>query len=206
MIETSSKLTYEGKPIEVLHQLIEKRRKLLGQSTHDAVVATAITVLKSLRAGTKIAPKTASKGSYKITDTGWYGGWERTGATFHRVVRTSNATRAQKIHNIYPVNLAGQHYVKGEIVKVYKVEPVNDPNMKWDKTKHVGCWYVFAKSQDVVESFAQTHMTRRISTYRGLAKTTLGFAMAAIANNGNFGADAKTAKALRAAKSAAQVV
>jgi hypothetical protein len=46
-------MTYNGKPVEVLMQLIDKRRKILGELGRDAVIATAITVLKSLRAQTK---------------------------------------------------------------------------------------------------------------------------------------------------------
>lgn len=205
MIEPTATLTYEGKPIEVLEKLIEKRKELLGETTKDAVTATAITVLKSLRADTKIAPKKARPESFKITDTGLVGGWERVGGKFHRVVRTSATRGAPKVAGIYPVNNAGQHYEKGEIVKVYKVEPVNDATMKWDMTKHKGCWYVFAKSEGVAKKFAQLHMDRRVNSYRGLAKTTLGFAMAAVSTRGNFASDVKTAKSLRAAKSAAQV-
>ena len=206
MIEVNATLTYENKPIDVLENLIEKRKQLLGETTKDAVVATAITVLKSARADTKEAPKKARDTSFKITDTGWFGGWERVDRKFHRVVRASNNYRAPKIANIYPVNLAGQHYEKGEIVKVYKVEPVNDNTMIWNKTKHKGCWYVFAKSRKVVEDFAIKHMTRRISTYRGLAKLTLGFAMAAVSTkNSNYAGNVKSSKAIQAASSASQV-
>lgn len=205
MIEATATMTYEGKPIEVLENLIEKRKALLGEATKDAVTATAITVLKSLRADTRIAPKKARPDSFKITDTGYFGGWERVGGKFHRVVRATNAYHAPKVHGIFPVNNAGQHCEKGEVVKVYKIEPVNDQNMLWDKTKHKGCWYIFAKSEGVAKQFAIRHMTSRINSYRGLAKTTLGFAMAAVSTKGKYAADVKTPKALTAAKSAAQV-
>ena len=33
MIEATSTMTYEGKPIEVLENLIEKRKELLGETT-----------------------------------------------------------------------------------------------------------------------------------------------------------------------------
>ena len=195
--------TYEGQPIEVLEKLIEERKALLGETYKDAVTATAITVLRSLRADTKIAKKKVPKSSYTITDTGWYGGWERVGGKFHRVVRTSLAYRAPKVPGIFPVNNAGRHHEKGEIVKVYKIEPVNDPNMSWDKTKHRGCWYVFAKSEKVARAFAERHMSGRIDSYRGLAKSTLGFAMADISTKGTFAAEVKTDKSRTAAMAAA---
>lgn len=107
MIAPESSCTYEGKPIEVLEQLIEKRKELLGEAYRDAITATAITVLKSLRADTKIAKKKAPKSSYTVTDTGWYGGWERIGGKYHRVARTSPDRHAPKVPDIFPVNNAG---------------------------------------------------------------------------------------------------
>lgn len=205
MIQPKIDLTYNDKPISVLSQLIEKRKQLLGETTRDAVVATAITVLKSLRADTKIAPKAARTESFKITDTGWVGGWERVGNKFHRVVRTSDDRYAPKVAGIFPVNNAGQHYERGEKVKVFKIEPLNDTTMQWNKTKHKGCWYVFARSEGIARQFAKLHMTKRINSYRGLAKTTLGFAMAAVSTRGTFAAEVTTAKSLRAAQAAATV-
>ena len=42
-----------GRPLAVLSTLINRRVEILRQSRKDAVVATAITVLKSIRARTK---------------------------------------------------------------------------------------------------------------------------------------------------------
>lgn len=205
MVQSSVKIDYEGKPLSVITNLINKRVEFLNESIKDAVTATTILILKSLRADTKIAPKKTKPASYKITDTGYVGGWERVGGKFHRVVRTSSARLAPKVPNIFPVNNAGQHYEKGEIVKVYKIEPINDSTMSWEKTKHKGCWYIFAQSEKVARAFAEKHMTRRIKSYRGLARTTLGFAMAAVSTKGTFAADVKSNKSLMAAKAAADV-
>lgn len=203
MISPTAKFDYEGKPLSVLENLIEKRKKLLGETTKDAVVATAITVLKSLRADTRVAPANAPDTSYDITDTGYVGGWERVGGKFHRVARMSNNPKAPKVQNIYPVNLAGQRYEKGEEVRVYKIVPKFADSMKWEKTKHKGCWYVFAKSIGVVQSYAKKLMTSRIRRYRGLAKGALGFAMAAISTKGNYANDVKSTRATKAAMAAA---
>ena len=46
-------MDYNGKPLDVLNDLIRKRSELLGKSLRDSVVATAITALKSIRAQTK---------------------------------------------------------------------------------------------------------------------------------------------------------
>lgn len=163
MADDPIKVTYgDGKPLEALRALLQKRREILGESSEDAVVATAITVIKSLRADTKVAPKSARPASFEIKDTGWWGGWENLHGKYHRVVRASPARGAKKIHGVWPVNNAGQHYERGETVKVYRIEPVNDKAMRWDKAKNKKCWYVFAKSEAVARKFAKLHMTRRI--------------------------------------------
>lgn len=77
--------------------------------------------------------------------------------------------------------------------------------MQWNKTKHKGCWYIFAKSEGVAKEFAIRHMSRRINRYKGLAKTTLGFAMAAISTRGVYANDVKSTRALKAAQQSQKV-
>jgi len=204
MISPSMTATFDGKPLSVLSDLIVKRGEILGETLSHAVKATAITVLKSLRADTRMAPKKASPKSFRISDTGFVGGWERKGGKIRRVVRTSSARNASKV-SIRPVNLAGQRYERGESVRVYRIVPTHGENMLWDKSRNRGCWYVFAKSEKVARDLAIRLMTRRIGSYRGLAKATLGFAMAAVSNNGSIGLNATSAKSIKAAKAAAKV-
>ena len=151
-----------------------------------------------------MAPKKASPKSFNVSDTGFVGSWERKGGKIRRVVRTSNARNAAKV-NIRPVNLAGQRYERGESVRVYKIVPTHGERMLWNRSKNKGCWYVFAKSEKVARDLAARLMTRRIGSYRGLAKATLGFAMAAVSNGGSIGLNATSAKSIKAAKMAAKV-
>lgn len=58
--------TYEGKPLEVLGKLIEERKRVLGESAEDAVVATGIDALISLRALTKTAKKMIPKADVRF--------------------------------------------------------------------------------------------------------------------------------------------
>ena len=51
-----------GRPLAVLEKLINRRLEILRQSRKDAVVATAITVLKSIRARTKRHTEKGGKG------------------------------------------------------------------------------------------------------------------------------------------------
>lgn len=61
MVAVTMTGTYEGKPLEVLGNLIEERKRILGESAEDAVVATGIDALISLRALTKTAKKMIPK-------------------------------------------------------------------------------------------------------------------------------------------------
>jgi len=51
-MRVKTKVTYEGKPLEVLNALLKKRSEILGETTKNAVVATMIASLVSIRAGT----------------------------------------------------------------------------------------------------------------------------------------------------------
>lgn len=55
---------YAGKPLSVLSSLIRERGRILKESAKDAVIATGIDALVSLRALTKTAPKKRRRGEY----------------------------------------------------------------------------------------------------------------------------------------------
>lgn len=58
--------TYEGKPLEVLAGLIRERQRILGETAEDAVVATGIDALISLRALTKVSGKMIPKADVRF--------------------------------------------------------------------------------------------------------------------------------------------
>lgn len=61
VVRVNMTANYDGKPLAVLSDLIRQRQKYLGESAADAVVATGIDALNSLRALTRVAPKTIPK-------------------------------------------------------------------------------------------------------------------------------------------------
>ena len=61
--------TFDGKPLSVLTDLLAERQRILGESVQDAVVATGIDALVSLRALTKIAPKRIPKADVRFGET-----------------------------------------------------------------------------------------------------------------------------------------
>ncbi len=205
MVEATARATWEGRPLSELGRMLELRQRVLGETVRDAAVATAITVLKSLRADTRRAPRKASAKSYLIEDTGWVGGWERRGGRFVRVPRVSSARGAAKVAGVNPVNLAGRRRERGEKVQVWRITPRHGERMTWDRNRNKGCWYVLARSKGVAEDFAKRAMQRKISAYAGLAKTTLGYAMARVSTRSAPASDVKGAKARVAAEMAARV-
>lgn len=61
MVKVNIAGNYDGKPLAVLSDLIKERQRILGESAQDAVIATGIDALLSLRALTRVAPKTIPK-------------------------------------------------------------------------------------------------------------------------------------------------
>ena len=207
MIAPTVTMTYEGKPMSVLHDLIEKRQKYLGETVRDSVIATAILAVKSLRADTKQGKKQAKNSDVEVTDTGWVGGWAREGSRKWRCARYSSAPGAHRVRGVRPVNLAGQRYECGEKVKVFKVVPAfHKDDWMWEKNANKAdrCWYVLAKSEKVARDFGKRCVTRYMKRWRGLGKTALGFAMAKLSTRG-VKSDPVSAKAMKAAELNAKV-
>ena len=57
MVKVVMSGNYDGKPLEVLGNLIQERQRILNESAQDAVIATGINALMSLRTLTKVAKK-----------------------------------------------------------------------------------------------------------------------------------------------------
>lgn len=55
MVSVTMNANYDGQPLTVLADLIKERQRILGESAEDAVIATGIDALISLRALTRIA-------------------------------------------------------------------------------------------------------------------------------------------------------
>jgi hypothetical protein len=166
---------WNGRPLSVLNDLIQKRKQMLCEDAQDAVVATAIDVVRSLRTMTRKAPQRANAHSFRIEATPYVASWERSGKSFRRVARVGGTGAKAPI---FPVNNAGPHYVKGERVRVWKITPAHPASMTWEKNRNDGCWYVFAQTLAVARRFAIEHMSRVLRKESGMGRTALGFAMA----------------------------
>ena len=189
MLAVDMSVDWGGRPLSELQRLLAKRAKQLRETPRDACIATAITVLKSLRPlvrKAKTAPKAGAQ--FTIEDTGWVGGWRSKGDAgkmsrffkgaakglkldstryMERCVRTSSHL-GQVIPYIHPIWLVGPGaFEKGKTVHVYRVRPAHA-----------------AYTQAVAEKAAKRLMDKYLKKYSGLARFTLTQAMRGLSTKG----------------------
>lgn len=191
------KATYNGRPLEVLSSLIKKREQYLKDTTRDAVIATAINVLGSIRARTKVAdPNKADFGSAVHPAPGVVAGWKREKGTKvnRRVVRTIGGHEMQGARI---VNLAGK-YTKGENILCFVVIFKSPSVSKSFKSGYERA-YVIAKDAKAVKAWASKRVVRHIKRYRGMAKWAIGQAQRQVHGAANLERDNISARARRVA-------
>lgn len=158
-VDVSIKATGPGGcTMEKLSEMIRMRSAELKETSADAVVATAINVLKSLRAATPLAKKTGEK--IKIEQSPAVVGWTSEGGRPRRVARIGKMKLNVR-------NWAGS-YVKGAQTRVWRVT---------DQLKGES-YYAMGNTEAAVRERAAKRARARIEYSRGLAKTTISIAMA----------------------------
>lgn len=167
----------DKKPLEVLENLIRQREKAMRfETTENAVKATAITILTSIRARTKVVnpDKASGFGVAVMPAPGVVAGFK--GSKGRRVVRAigGHEMEASKI-----VNLAGQ-YQRGESVLCFVVIFKSPKMAEFFKGGYERV-YVIARSAADVRTWAKTKLKKYIERYKGMAKWTLGQAQSQIA-------------------------
>jgi len=168
--------TFNGKPIEVLQELIVKRMKALKETSKDAVTATAINVFNSLKSSTKKAPLVGNKNMYVLRKMrGVVSGWEYKNGHYHRCVRNGNIRGpVDRTVSSQCRNLAGREFREGERVYVYKAQ-LNNENM--DRT----IYYAHAKNDQQVRDYIENViLARLLRKESGMAKYAIGIAQAKV--------------------------
>lgn len=157
-----------NKTLEELSKAIQERtRKLKGETTENAVTATCLNVLKSLRAATlQLGKKFAidqEKWLVDIKMTGYTAGWAYPGKhnpKGRRVVRMGSHSTDRDENGKRVVNLAGGYQGKTveRSVHVYKLTIKNTHT----SAKPFYDSLIIAKSEEDVKKFAQGRITRRV--------------------------------------------
>lgn len=172
--EVTIDATYGGKPLEVLADLVAKREKFLkNETTKNAITATAINVLTSLKPETKAATKTVNSAMYRVELMPGVAGW-RGGKGNHR--RTAVAANGHRVAGVWPVN--NMYGLKGD-GHLYKITLTN-PNLEPRKSKNAPRYFIMAPNMSVAVKFAEARMKRALDRERGLARMALGYAQAKV--------------------------
>lgn len=173
-----------GKTLDELSKAIQERTQYLkGETTENAVTATCLNVLRSIRAATmQLGKKFAideGKWDIKIQTTGYTSGWAYPGKhnpKGRRVIRDGGSKaieRDDKGKRV--VNVAGGYQGKRieMSIKVYKLSIRNSHT----NAKPFYETLIIAKSVEDVRKFALQRINRRVQQYRGVSKRLLGLLM-----------------------------
>lgn len=163
--------TYNAAPLATLERLIATRQRELGESASAASVAAAITVLRSLRADTKVVnPRRAIKEVISVTDvTGsLVASFTRRGRGAARCVR-HGGPKGYRV-SVRTVNLMGAYH-RGESPRVFRVS---------NKASSTRFYYIIAASIEPAREYAERNRLVRMRQYGGMARFTLSAAMGKI--------------------------
>ena len=161
MIDISINGTYEGKPLAVLGDLIAARQRLLGESTQDAVVATGIDALNSLRRLTRTAygKKRADVDIRRVADVEF--SFTRSGGSVRPCLRRGGVRIDAPFYNL--TNRGNE-----KSAKVFFVTP---------KHANVRPHYVVALSAADVKQYEARLLQKRVARHGGLARLAYSTAM-----------------------------
>ena len=173
MVALEFAASYKGQPIDTLQRLIEKRMQFAGECARDAVIGTAITVLKSIRALTRDARQRRNfDNSFTVADTGYYGGYSQTEK--RRVVRQGVSKYSPKVK--MGANVVFTWETRGlrqSLQHIYKVDTT-----RHYKGRPLGVYYVCARSAQEAAERERKMIRKNIQRTGGLALNALSAAMA----------------------------
>lgn len=152
-----------SKPLSELQRLIEQRCHVLHETAKDAAIATVINAAASLRAQTRKAKPSAKTKPDIASETNIVPSWTMHGGARRRCLRDASGKR------IGSGGLRTVYLGHGSGTQAFLVKPEH----KRDKQ-----YLVIARNRGEVEKYEQARSKRRKEALGGLAKFTLGLAMA----------------------------
>lgn len=171
-----SLVTADGKDANALAQLIDLRRKELGETTAQACKALMQNVLRSLRAETLVA--NPNEMNIKVVLAPDYTpSWKRDPGSKKSVRILRAGANGAEIKPERVVWNCGK-YQKGEILYAFFVTDEIAPEKKFQ-------YVVVSKDQKSAEKYAKDRHKRIVKNHRGLAKLALGLAMQKLYNGEN---------------------
>jgi len=168
--------TFEnGEPLAVLSDLIRKRQSIIrGETTRQAVIATAINIMNSLKGATKKAPLRGNRKMYTIERTNLYASYVWKNGHYRRVVR--NSPRGAIDWNVtqHCRDLVGPAYNKADNVSVFKMQLFNE---NCNNT----LYYAYARTEaDARNYMHNVILARMLKKEAGMAQYAIGIAQAKV--------------------------
>ena len=170
-----------GKPLEALERLIAQRQREMGETTSEAVIATAINALSSIRAATRVVDVKKASGFVAVTLTAFVPSFKTLGSgkAAKHVLCIRYAQKGAVVENIRLKSLAP----RSAPIKDYKVFLVEDRCGADDKAK-VSSYYLIALSEKQARQYATDRRAKRIERYAGMGKWTIGQAQSQVSQKG----------------------
>jgi len=172
--------TPDGKPAEALAQIIEARRRELGETTKQSCVAVASNILRSLRTETKVAKESQMEISVKLADDKYYPSFRRDKGSKGKMVSQRVLRQGKNGPVVTPDKVVWRvgKYVRGEVIHSYEIED------KVSDQKTIS-YIMVAKSEKDATKYAKQFHKGRVKRHKGLAKHAIGLAMKAIYDKGS---------------------
>jgi len=175
MVRSSIEADCDNITLDKLSQCIEARDNLLKETASSSVIATANTILRSLRSGTVIA--SLSTGGVSVEErSNLKASWFKSGGQVKRCLRMGAGKGHRYFTNKRVIWNCGD-YMKGETLFVYYVRDVVSSQLAHD-------YFLVAKSMNEAKSYAENKHIKRVKQNRGMAKFTLSYASYLVANRG----------------------
>ncbi len=179
MLEPTFKLSYNGGPVSKLNELIEQREKWLHEGYKDAMTATAITALTSIRAATRPWKGEVATGKFCAVfrradiHPAFFGRHHRRCFRAGRFPR-KDAPRVDLGRHCVQLVPPGDRAWRQ--ASVWRVEISKDRVERWPKQPAE--FFVVALAEDSVRAYLDRRFARIAKRQAGLARSVLGVAMA----------------------------
>ena len=179
-MELNATATFDGKPMDVLNELLKRRSEIMNEAVRDATAAVGINALISIRATTADA-RNKKKYEILVEDTGWYGGFSK--ALNKPCVRDGVSPYSKRIDGLGKVVFLTHGIKKQSDKHVFKVT---------QEKAEVKPFYIVCATSNIAMNYAIKATQHRIERFGTLGKNALGVAMQKLAGSSKLGGSAQS--------------
>ena len=177
MLKVDMSVDWGGRPLSELQRLMEKRARQLKETPRDACIATAITVLRSLRPLTKVykgkkvlVTRNASRGIGYVREPNLHTSYTKGGK---RCIRIGNL-RGNRVELPNTVQLVAPGERAWKTAHVFRVTLSDEAHAKWSKQPKE--FFVVASTEAALKSYLQKRYVRIARKWMGTAQYAMKLA------------------------------